>query len=308
MFKLFKRSETESNGGAHGDGKHLETTVDHPQDLQEKSQPIKYDVVVSLLSDVGCQREINEDSIRFIQPGDPDVLGEKGVLVLVADGMGGHSGGEVASGMAIDVISRVYYQESGETQALLSRAFKQASREIYSVSEKDEGLKGMGTTCTALVLKNGAAHSAHVGDSRLYLVRDGQIYVMTEDHSEVMEMVKRGLISLEEARHHPDKNVILRAIGSHEEVEVSTWDEPFPIREGDSFLLCSDGLYDLVEDDEIRRAVEKSDPQTACEGLVALAKERGGHDNISVGIVSLLPVAEAQSKPLRQTREVEAGI
>jgi protein phosphatase len=166
----------------------------------------------------------------------------------------------------------------------------------------------MGTTCTALVLQNGTAISAHVGDSRLYLVREGGIYLMTEDHSAVMEMVKAGLITIEQARHHPEKNVILRAMGSHPDVEVTTWQEPFPVRAGDSFLLCSDGLYDLVENDEIKRAVEAAEPRAACESLIALAKERGGHDNISVGIVSLLASGVSQTKPVPETREVEARI
>jgi len=274
----------------------------------EQSERPKYEIAASLLSDVGCVREVNEDCIRFVQPGDPKVVAKKGMLVLVCDGMGGHSAGEVASNKAIDVISRVYYEENGEMQSALKKAFNQASREIFAMSEKDEALKGMGTTCTALVLKNGSALAAHVGDSRLYLIRNGGIYVMTEDHSEVMEMVKRGLISLEEARHHPDKNVILRAIGSHSQVEVSTWDEPMPVREGDRFLLCSDGLYDLVEDEEIKTEVEKAEPQGACESLIALAKERGGHDNISVGIIAIKPIAEAEEKPVRETREMEARV
>lgn len=275
---------------------------------REPSEKPKYEIAASLLSDVGCVREVNEDCIRFVQPGDPNVVAKKGVLVLVCDGMGGHSAGEVASNKAIDVISRVYYEDNGAMQPALKKAFNQASREIFEMSEKDEALKGMGTTCTALVLKNGSALAAHVGDSRLYLIRNGGIYVMTEDHSEVMEMVKRGLISLEEARHHPDKNVILRAIGSHPQVEVSTWDEPMPVREGDRFLLCSDGLYDLVEDEEIKTEVEKAEPQAACQSLIALAKERGGHDNISVGIIAIKPIAEAEEKPVRETREMEARV
>jgi serine/threonine protein phosphatase PrpC len=131
---------------------------------------------------------------------------------------------------------------------------------------------------------------------------------MTEDHSAVMEMVKRGLITLEAARHHPDKNIILRALGSQPEVEVSTWEQPFPVREGDAFLLCSDGLYDLVEDDEIKQTVLSGKPHSSCEKLIALAKERGGHDNITVGIVSLRPIDPTHkegNRELRETREVE---
>lgn len=271
----------------------------------ETPQVLDYEIVASLLSDVGCAREINEDRGTYVQPGDAEVLSKKGSLVLVADGMGGHLAGEVASTLAVDVITRVYYDDPDDAQSALTKAFQQACREIYEAGRKDENLKGMGTTATALVLRNGKALSAHVGDSRIYLVRNEQIYVMTQDHSEVMEMVKRGLISLEEARHHPDKNVILRALGSHPEVEVSTWDAPFPIREEDLFLLCSDGLYDLVEDEEIKKLVVAADPQQACESLIALAKERGGHDNITVGIVKIRHASGTNGKPLPLTREVE---
>ena len=282
-----------------------------PESVKETvalAHPGKFEVVASMLSDVGCVRELNEDSGAYIQPDDPEVMASKGLLILVADGMGGHSAGEVASRMAVEVITHVYYEDGGEPQSALKKAFREANRAIHKTAEKDESKTGMGTTCTALVLQNGTAISAHVGDSRLYLVREGAIYLMTEDHSAVMEMVKAGLISIQQARHHPDKNVILRAMGSHADVEVTTWQEPFPVRAGDCFLLCSDGLYDLIEDEEIRRVVESKEPRSACESLIALAKERGGHDNISVGIVSLLPVGGSQAKPVRQTREVEAGI
>lgn len=288
--------------------KKAKSTADQVRDTVALVHPGKYDVVVGMLSDVGCVRELNEDSGTFIQPEDPEVLASKGLLILVADGMGGHSSGEVASGMAVDVITRVYYEDKGDPQAALKKAFREANREIHKAAEKDESKSGMGTTCTALVLQDRTAISAHVGDSRLYLVREGAIYLMTEDHSAVMEMVKAGLITLEQARHHPDKNVILRAMGSHPDVEVTTWQEPFPVRAGDRFLLCSDGLYDLVEDDEIKQAVESAEPQSACENLISLAKQRGGHDNISVGIVGLLPVGESQTRPVPQTREVEAGL
>jgi protein phosphatase len=230
----------------------------------------------------------------------------RGRLVVVADGMGGHSAGEVASRMAVDLISRMYYESPGDPGSALMTSFIQANREIHQSSTEVQARKGMGTTCTALVLRNGTALTAHVGDSRLYLIRGGQIYLMTEDHSAVMGLVKRGLLTLEEARHHPDKNVILRALGSHRNVDVSTWDEPFPIREGDRFLLCSDGLYDLVEDSEIMGAVLEGDVSTACEGLITLAKERGGYDNITVAVVGVGVEGASPEHDIRQTREVEA--
>src|SRR2546422_444779 len=231
-------------------------------------QPGKFDVVASMLSDVGCVRELNEDSGTYIQPDDPEVLASKGLLILVADGMGGHSAGEVASRMAVEVITRTYYEDGGDPQTALKKAFREANRAIHKTAEKDESKTGMGTTCTALVLQNGTAISAHVGDSRLYLVREGSIYLMTEDHSAVMEMVKAGLITLEQARHHPEKNVILRAMGSHPEVEVTTWQEPFPVRAGDRFLLGSVGLYDVVEDEVFMERVMVSAPQADCESVI----------------------------------------
>ena len=264
----------------------------------------EYKVVASLRTDVGCVREINEDSGKYVQPNSPEVLASKGMLFVVADGMGGHSAGEVASSIAVETVSRVYYDDKSDPEESLKKAFRQANRDIHAVSVKNASLSGMGTTCTALVLRDGTALSAHVGDSRLYLVRGGRIYVMTEDHSAVMEMVKRGLISLEEARHHPDKNIILRAVGSQPDVEVSSWEEPFPVRASDQFVLCSDGLYDLVEDEEIKQAVLEADPHVACESLISLAKDRGGYDNITVGIIRLQPSGEVHSS-VKETREAE---
>ena len=297
MFNRWKKSTSEESDNVASQGGTQAPAPTEP--------PGRYEVQASLLTDVGCHREVNEDCGRFIQPGDSELLERKGLLLIVADGMGGHSAGEVASNLAVNWISRAYYDDPREPQAALNGAFQEANRSIFETAQGDENLRGMGTTCTALVLQNGSAIAAHVGDSRLYLVRNQAIYLMTEDHSAVMEMVKRGLISLEAARHHPDKNIILRALGSQPEVEVSTWEQPFPVREGDAFLLCSDGLYDLVEDDEIRQTVLSSSPHSACEKLIAMAKDRGGHDNITVGIVSLRPVGNESNRELRETREVE---
>ncbi len=147
----------------------------------------------------------------------------------------------------------------------------------------------MGTTCTALVLQNGAAFCAYVGDSRLYLVRNGEIFLMTEDHTAVMEMVRNGLITFEEARCHPERGVLVRACGTQPAVEVSIWKEPFPVRVGDVFVLCSDGLSDLVNEEEIKSAVAQDVP-SAGASLITLAKERGGHDNITVGLLRVKPM------------------
>jgi len=277
-----------------------------PHDEEPPAPALEYSVQTSLLTDVGCHRQTNEDNGRYVDPQDAGLLAARGRLTIVADGMGGHSAGEVASGIAVDVISRVYYEGDDDASSALKRSFVEANKAIHEAARKDQSLNGMGTTGTALVLRNGSAIAAHVGDSRLYLIRNGQIYLMTEDHSAVMEMVKQGLLSLDEARHHPDKNVILRALGSHPEVEVTIWQEPFPLKTGDRFLLCSDGLYDLVEDEEILQTASSGDVYGACEKLIQLAKEHGGYDNITVAIVSVIPASEQQPGAAKETRQVKA--
>jgi|HubBroStandDraft_6_1064221.scaffolds.fasta_scaffold207199_2 serine/threonine protein phosphatase PrpC len=291
---------------ARGTTENVAKTEDNSNDNAETLPSLEYTVQVSLQTDVGCHRQTNEDSGRYTDPGDENLLATRGRLTIVADGMGGHSAGEVASGIAVEVISRAYYEGNDDAGSALRRSFIEANRAIHDAAAKDETLNGMGTTGTALVLRNGSALAAHVGDSRLYLIRNSQIYLMTEDHSAVMEMVKQGLLSLEEARHHPEKNVILRALGSHPEVEVTVWQQPFPLKTGDRFLLCSDGLYDLVEDDEILRTTISEDVHGACEKLIQLAKEHGGYDNITVAIVGIVPVTEDQSSSAKETRQVKA--
>lgn len=256
-----------------------------------------FEVEASVQTDVGRVREINEDSGRFSRPSDPATLASKGVLLIVADGMGGHSAGEVASGMTVELVPRLYYGSASPAPDALREAVEETNRQIYAASLADESKRGMGTTCTALAVANDEAFAAHVGDSRLYMMREGKVYLLTEDHSAVMEMVKLGLITMDEARTHEDKNVILRALGTSPEVQVSTL-EPFRVRAGDKYLLCSDGLYDLVADEEIERELSSAeDIHAAGERLIVMAKGRGGHDNITVGILELVPTSGNGASP-----------
>jgi protein phosphatase len=130
---------------------------------------------------------------------------------------------------------------------------------------------------------------------------------MTEDHSAVMDLVRQGTITQDEARHHPDKNVIIRALGGRPEVQVASWEKPLSVRPGDTFLICSDGLYDLVEDDELRDAMRGALPQLACERLVELARQRGGPDNITVGIIAMSDSAASSSSAVKATRAIPAA-
>jgi serine/threonine protein phosphatase PrpC len=254
-----------------------------------------FTVLTGLVSDAGCQRDSNEDYGLCVVPRDSETMSSKGVLVVVADGMGGHSSGEVASRLAVETIRRAYFEAAEAAAPALAQAFLRANEAVYLASQRDPQLKGMGTTCTALVLNDDGAICAHVGDSRLYLVRGGVIYAMTEDHSAVHDMVARGVLTPAEARRHPDKNVILRALGTHERVEVSRWEEPLPFRLEDRFLVCSDGLHDLVEDEEIKAIVMAAPPLLACQHLVALARERGGYDNITAAIAAIEAGGDEQS-------------
>ena len=259
----------------------------------------------SLLTNIGCCRDTNEDAGQIIRPADSRVLAEKGMLMIVADGMGGCEGGEIASQLAIQIVGQSYYANDSEASAALVSAFTKSNDAIHRLSLERPDLKGMGTTCTALALRDDLAWVAYVGDTRLYLIRNGGIYRMVEDHSAVMELVKQGVVSLHDARHHADRNVILRALGTHEQISVATWNAPLPVRIGDQFVLCSDGLYDLVEDEEIRDTACTRTPDVACSALIAMARERGGSDNITVGVVHVSPLQTTRPQVVRETRAVE---
>lgn len=263
-------------------------------------------VEAGVATDTGCIRTVNEDALRVVRPTDAEVMNQRGVIAVVCDGMGGHEAGEVASALALETIVKRLDQDERELPQDLVRAVQAANRAIFEASRENPRLQGMGTTCCVLLMRGGQAYCAHVGDSRCYLVRGEGLFLMTEDHSAVMDLVRRGLITLDDARHHPDKNVISRALGSHREVEVSTWTHPFVVQPGDTFLLCSDGLYDLVEDEEIRVTVGTGEvhAQVACDRLVALARERGGHDNISVAILRMRS-ADSAAVDVGATRAIE---
>lgn len=263
-------------------------------------------VVASVQTDPGCVREANEDSGRHISPNDVETRIAKGTLTIVADGMGGHASGEVASQMAVDLISRHYYGNTDLPAPLgLRDAVVQANSAIFETSMTDEKYFGMGTTVIALVLQSDEAFAVHVGDSRLYRLRGGSLELLTLDHSQVMEMVKHGIITMEQARNHDDKNVILRAVGTQPAVEVELTG-PFEIEIGDTFLLCSDGLTDMVEDAEIESILKsEADIHLASEKLIAAAKANGGHDNITAGLVRVAAQNQTEtSRDVRVTREI----
>ncbi|MFN2389175.1 MAG: Stp1/IreP family PP2C-type Ser/Thr phosphatase [Actinomycetota bacterium] len=233
-------------------------------------------ITVGAKTDVGKHRRGNEDAYLVQSP-----------LFGVADGMGGHLAGDVASATAIGVISDGSRAGSLEPDTLKT-LLQQANSEIWSKASSDPSLSGMGTTCTLLVIEDGNAHLAHVGDSRAYLLRGGTLEQMSEDHTLVARMVREGRIRSDEAQHHPQRNVITRALGVDEQVEVDVLS--FELEAGDRIILCSDGLTSMVENDAIRDALASTDdPQEAAEALVDAANAAGGEDNITVVVVDVAP-------------------
>jgi len=246
----------------------------------------------AFLTDRGGMRQQNEDSVAFHVPDDAAVLRDKGVFGLVADGMGGHEGGEIASALAARLVKEIYYRSGAEPQAALESAFAAANREIFAKSQANRNLLGMGTTCTAVSVVNGYAYCVHAGDSRAYLIRGGQPYCLTEDHSSTMTMVRQGLITLAEARVHEERNVILRAMGTRSDVEPQAWPAPYPLRHGDKLVLCSDGLYETIEESEIVSITAEAPPEAACRKLIDLAIERRSTDNVSAVLFYLSGIVE----------------
>jgi PPM family protein phosphatase len=259
----------------------------------------------ALLSDVGCQRQNNQDRGRVVPLGN-GTGDSRSLLVIVADGMGGHKAGEVASETAVNTVAEVYQRSKGSPGEALDEAFREANQNIFKLAGGHQEMKGMGTTCTALAIVGSKAWAAHVGDSRLYLVRGGDIYQLSEDHTAIHELVRQGLLTPEQAVHHEDRNVLMRAMGTKPQQAIMRWREPMDVRLGDTFVLCSDGLHDLVNDSEIRVVVSSSPPKDACRKLVQMAKERGGYDNITVAVV---PTSTYNGGPevLRETRQVEVN-
>ena len=231
---------------------------------------------------VGRIRKVNQDAFdRF----DDDARGE--ILLVVADGMGGHQGGEVASKMAIGTLGKLWSEGDGDPPTRLAHAIERANFEIHKLANRDRTLKGMGTTVVALLLcENGPSFVAHVGDSRLYRLRSGEFEPLTEDHSVVALMVRNGSISPEEARDHPKKNQIMRALGVWEETEVDV--APLDIEPGDAFLLCSDGLYGMLPDADMKvLAAGSPDPHSVVAWMIDAANQAGGMDNITAMIAQV---------------------
>lgn len=257
----------------------------------------------SVVTHAGRVRTNNEDSVSLVRPRSAGEATLNEVLAIVADGMGGHEGGERASQIAVETITHSYAESSHSPAKALNEAFAAANRDIFATAKANPALQGMGTTCVAVAIRDNTAWWAWVGDSRLYLLRRGQAYRMTEDHTMVNDFVHRGLLSADEARNHPERNVLSRAIGSHRSVEVSVADEGVQLGNGDRLLLCSDGLHDLVADDEVAGLALGDTVDRCAEALLHTALGRGGHDNVSLILLDVRDETGTEKKPAIITRE-----
>ena len=243
-------------------------------------------VEVASLSDVGCQRENNEDSHLYWEPADDQAFQRKGRLAVIADGMGGHEGGQEASRLAVDTVREIYENSfCDDPQAALVESLTAAHTRILNFAEQHPAFQGMGTTCTALVVLGHQLYFAHVGDSRLYLMRQNQILRLTRDHSYVGRLVESGLVRPEDAENHPQRHILTAALGAGREVAVDGPEHSTPLRDGDTLLLCTDGLWSVVSESELEMAVAQAAPTECCAALVKLARERGGPDNITLQVL-----------------------
>lgn len=245
------------------------------------------------LSDVGMVRDRNEDSCGYWEPENEDEFQRKGRLAIVADGMGGHEGGELASRIAVETACSVYGQaEDLEPAEALAAGLREAHERIRTYAREHPQFHNMGTTCTAAVIHGRHLWVAHIGDSRLYLFRGGKFRQLTRDHSYVNQLLEHGVITHAEAEHHPQRNVLTSALGiGRDGVPIDVSAEPTQLEFDDKLLLCTDGLWGLVSERELRDAVDTHPPAEACQALVNLAKERGGTDNITVEILRFNPAS-----------------
>lgn len=235
------------------------------------------------LSDVGKKRAANEDYHGFFE-----IQGIK--IFIVSDGMGGYKGGATASHIAVNVFRDYFeqnYNKFDSISELIKAAFMQADLKIKQKADEDPDLKNMGATAVLLVLKDDLAYIAHIGDSRAYLIREEEIFRITKDHSLVQQMVDGGIITEEQAKRHPNRNIITHSLGygGKSDVEIKG---PFQLYRNDICILCTDGLTGHVDDEEIKEIALSNEPVTAVHKLIDLANERGGSDNITVQIIKIL--------------------
>lgn len=245
-------------------------------------------------TDLGRVRENNEDKFDFFEPEDPAVLATKGMFYAVADGMGGHSAGQVACELALKTVIQAYYSTpTSDVEAGLRHAIEEANAVVYETAQAISDRQGMGTTLTAAIVRDNQLTIAQVGDSRAYLLRAGQLSQITDDHSWVAEQVRLGIMTHDEASSSPFRNIITRSVGTSQTVDPDISTQALQV--GDTLLLCSDGLTGYLEPPELSAIVGGHSPSDAAMRLVEEANRLGGRDNITALILSVRALTPAAS-------------
>jgi protein phosphatase len=265
-----------------------------------RGRPVNWDdvIVEAPATDTGMRRSNNQDSYAVVKAARREVWESKGHLFMVADGMGAHAVGELASKMACDHVPHHYTKSKVTAPAeALTKAYREVGGLIHGKSSLNKDFEGMGTTCSTLVLLPAGSLIAHVGDSRVYRIRQGRIEQLTFDHSLVWELIKRKHLTPEQAERFVHKNVITRSLGPDPNVEVDI-EGPYPVELGDVFLLCSDGLSNPVLNDELGAFASNFHPNDASQYLLHLANLRGGNDNITIVLVRVGPWVEPGTEPV----------
>ena len=251
-------------------------------------------------TDIGRRREHNEDCLGiYHHPEFVDEMGTRGTLLIVADGMGGYAAGEVASRTAVEAILNAYYGDlSDNVPDGLTRAVRYANAAVLEEANRDADRAGMGTTLALAVVWAGQLAVTNVGDSRVYLIRDGRIAQISHDHSWIAELLAVGKITPEEARRHPMRNVVTRSLGGRSELDIEVY-PALKLRRGDIVLVCSDGLWGMVSAEQMLQIVESHSAQAAADALVAAANESGGHDNITAIVCRVLSATDESDSDQR---------
>jgi len=238
-------------------------------------------------SDIGRVRSENQDFFGKFPENTLSLSEPLGQLFVIADGMGGYTGGRKASELAVDTIHQVYASSpENDVAKNLGHAIERANEKIYEYGLNNPKYRQMGTTCSALVLKDLKGYIAHVGDSRIYRIGKRSVTQLTNDHSKVAEMERRGLLTPEEAKNHPERSQLYRACGVKPDIEIDIADN-IDLGRREYFLMCTDGLHNHVEPDEMQSCVLTYGPREAACKLVELANERGGSDNITVLVIEV---------------------
>jgi PPM family protein phosphatase len=246
-------------------------------------------LVFGAKTDLGRVRENNEDKFDYFEPAEPAMLATKGRVFAVADGMGGHSAGQVAAELALNVFTRSYYANPNkDIETSVKKAIQEANAYVVDVARTIPGRSGMGATLVAAIVCEDDLFVAWVGDSRCYLLRDGQLHQITEDHSWVAEQVRAGAMSLEEAEQSPFRNVITRSMGGAPDVEPELTGVKLEV--GDRYLLCSDGLSGMIPAAEMAELLAQSSPSMAAWNLIERANQYGGKDNITVFVLHVAAI------------------